>query len=41
MRKWKDIGRSFNHLNPIFLDYELLSFSIEEIETVKREIKNN
>jgi hypothetical protein len=29
LRKWKDIGRSFNHLHPIFLDYELLTFTIE------------
>lgn len=35
------MGRGLSPQHSLFLDYDLLSFSIEEIETVKREIRNN
>jgi hypothetical protein len=31
LRRWRELGRSFNHLHPIFLDYDLLAFTVEEI----------
>lgn len=33
-KKWKDLGKAYTSSHPIFLDYQNLSFSIEEIETI-------
>jgi hypothetical protein len=41
VRRWKDLGKTYNSLNPIFSDYENGNLLVEEIEAVKRELKVN
>lgn len=41
VRRWKDLGKTYNSLNPIFADYENGNLMVEEIEAVKRELKVN
>lgn len=41
VRRWKELGKNYNSLNPIFADYDNSLFLVEEIEAVKREFKVN
>lgn len=41
IRRWKDLNKNYMLNHPIFYDYQGSMFAVEEIENIRRELKNN